>query len=55
MEAHGVRAQDEHFFPSSNRWTNREGELGDPTILKELCGGRSTRLGGSFGVSQILL
>jgi hypothetical protein len=36
---------------SLNRWTNQEGELGDPTILKELCGDRSTRLGGPFGVS----
>jgi hypothetical protein len=30
---------------SLNRWTNREGELGDPTILKELCGDGSTKLG----------
>jgi len=28
-----------------------ESELGDPTILKELCGDGSTRLGGPFGVS----
>jgi hypothetical protein len=34
---HGVEVQDEHFFSSPNQWTNREGELGDPTILKELC------------------
>jgi hypothetical protein len=55
METHGVRAQDQHFFSSVNRWTNQEGEFGDPTILKELCGGGSTRLGGPFGVSQVLL
>jgi hypothetical protein len=55
MEAHGVGAQDEHFFPSPNRWTNQEGELGYPTIFKELCGGGLTRLGGSFGVSRVLL
>jgi hypothetical protein len=55
MEAHGVRVQDEHFFSSLNRWTNREGELGDPTIFKELCGGGSTKLGGPFGVSRVLL
>jgi hypothetical protein len=34
---------------------NREGELGDPTIPKELCGGRSTRLGGPFVVTRDLL
>jgi hypothetical protein len=34
---------------------NRKGELGDPTILKELCGGESTRLGGPFEVSLVLL
>jgi hypothetical protein len=55
MEAHGVGVEDEHFFPSSNRWTNREGELGDPTIPKELCGDESTRLGGPFGVGRVLL
>jgi hypothetical protein len=55
MEAHGIETQDEHFFPSPNRWTNLEGELGYPTIPKELCGGESTRLGGPFGVSRILL
>jgi hypothetical protein len=47
--------QDEHFIPPPNRWTNRKGQLGDPTILEELCGGGSTRLGGSFGVSRVLL
>ncbi len=31
------------------------GELGDPTIPKELCGDGSTRLGGPFGVSRVLL
>jgi hypothetical protein len=53
VEANGVGTQDEHFLPSPNRWTNREGELGDPTILEELCGGGSTRLGGPFGVSRV--
>ncbi len=55
MKAHGDEAQDEHFFPTPNRWTNREGELGDLTIPKELCGGGSTRLGGPFGVGRVLL
>jgi hypothetical protein len=55
VEAHGVRAQDEHCIPTPNGWTNREGELGYPTIPKELCGNGSTRLGGPFGVGQILL
>jgi hypothetical protein len=32
METNGVEAQDEHFLPPPNRWTNREGELGHPTI-----------------------
>jgi hypothetical protein len=35
MEAHGVGAQDEHRILTPNRWTNREGELGDPTIPKD--------------------
>jgi len=43
MEADGVRAQDEHFFPPPNQWTNREGELGHQTIPQELCGGGSTK------------
>ncbi len=55
MEANGVETQNEHFIPSPNRWANQEGELGDPTILKELCGGESIRLGGPFGVSRVLL
>jgi hypothetical protein len=25
-------SQDEHFLPPLNRWINREGELGHPTI-----------------------
>jgi hypothetical protein len=54
MEMHGVEAQDEHLFSSPNRWTNQKGELDDPTILKELCGDISTRLGGPFGVSRVL-
>ncbi len=55
MEAYGVGTQNEHFFSPPNRWTNREGQLGDPTILEELCGGGLTRLGGPFGVSRVLL
>jgi hypothetical protein len=55
MEAHGVGAQDERLFPTPNRWANREGELGHPIILKELCGGESTRLGGPFGLGGVLL
>ncbi len=55
VEANGVGTQDEYFVPSPNRWANRKGQLGDPTIPKELCSGESTRLGGPFGVSRILL
>jgi len=55
VEENGVETQNEHFIPSPNRWANRKGELGDPTIPKELCGGGSTRLGGPFGVGQVLL
>ncbi len=55
MEANGVGAQDEHFISPPNQWTNRKGQLGDPTILEELCGDGSTRLGGPPGVSRILL
>ncbi len=55
MEAHAVEAQDEHLIPTPNGWTNQEGELGDPTIPKELCGSGSTRLGGPFGVGRVLL
>jgi hypothetical protein len=55
VEAHGIGTQDEHFVLTFNGWTNRKGELGYPTILKELCGNGSTRLGGPFRVSQILL
>jgi hypothetical protein len=50
MEANGVGTQDEHFVPSPNWWANRKGQLGDPTIPKELCGSGLTRLGGPFGV-----
>jgi hypothetical protein len=42
VEAHGVGAQDEHRILTPNRWTNQEGELGYPTIPKELCGGGPT-------------
>jgi hypothetical protein len=55
MEANGVEAQDEHFLPPPNRWTNREGELGYPTIPEKLCGDELIRLGGPFGVSRVLL
>jgi hypothetical protein len=55
MEAHGVRVQDEHIFFTPSGWTNRKGELGYPTIPKELCGGELTRLGGPFGVGRVLL
>jgi len=55
MKAHGVKAQNEHILSTPNRWTNREGEFGHPTILKELCGGGLTRLGEPFGVGRILL
>ncbi len=50
VEVHGVEAQDEHLILTLNIWTNRESEVGYPTILKELCGDRSIRLGGPFGV-----
>jgi hypothetical protein len=55
VEANGVGTQNEHFILSLNRWTNGEGELDDPIIPKELCGGGTTRLGGPFGVSRVLL
>jgi hypothetical protein len=55
MEAHGVGAQDEHLFSTLNRWANQEGEFDYPTIPKELSGSGSTKLGGPFGVSRVLL
>jgi hypothetical protein len=55
VEVHGVRVQDEHRILTPNGWTNRESELGYPTIPKELCGGRSTRLVGPFGIGRIFL
>jgi hypothetical protein len=55
MEVHGVEAQDEHFILTLNGWTNRENELGYPTIPKELCGNGSTKSGGPFGVGRVLL
>jgi hypothetical protein len=55
VEAHGVRVQNEHLILTPNRWTNWKSELGYPTILKELCGGEPTRLGGPFGVGRVLL
>jgi hypothetical protein len=51
----GVGAQDEHLIPTPNGWTNQEGELGYPIIPKELCGDKSTRLGGPFRVGRISL
>jgi len=48
VEAHGVRAEDEHLILTPNGWTNRESELNYPTIPKELCDDESTRLGGPF-------
>ncbi len=55
MEAHGVGIQDEHLIPTPNGWANREGEFSYPKILKELCGNRSTRFGGPFGIARVLL
>jgi len=55
MEANGVGAQDKHFLPPPNRWTNQEGEFGYPTIFEELCGGGSTRFGRPLGISRVLL
>jgi hypothetical protein len=55
VETHGVETQDEHLIPTPNGWTNQDSELGYLTIPKELCGGKSTRLGGPFGVGRILL
>jgi hypothetical protein len=55
VEVNGVEVQDEHLIPTPNGWTYQEDELGYPTILKELCGGGSTRLGGPFGVGRVLL
>jgi hypothetical protein len=55
MKENGVGAQDEHFLKPPNRWANREGELSDPTIPKELCGGRLTKLGGPLRISRVLL
>jgi len=52
VEAYGVETQDEYFVPPPNRWTTREGELGDPTILEELCGDESIRLGGPLELDE---
>jgi hypothetical protein len=51
----GLELKMSTLFRPPNRWANRKGQLGDPTIPKELCGGGSTRLGGPFGVSRVLL
>ncbi len=53
MEAHGVGAQDEHFIPTPNRWTNQKSELGYSTIPKDLCGDESTRLGDHFELAEL--
>jgi hypothetical protein len=50
MQAHGVKTQDEHLNLTPNGWANQEGELGYPTIFKELCGNKSIGLGGPLGV-----
>jgi len=55
VETHGVEAQYEHLIPTPNRWTNRESELGHLTIIKEICGDRSTRLSRPFIVGRVLL
>ncbi len=55
MEAHGVKALDEHLILTPNKWSNSESELGYPTILEELFGNGSIRLGGSFEVERFLL
>jgi hypothetical protein len=55
VEVHWVGGQNEHCIPTLNELTNQENELGYPTISKELCGDRSIRLGGPFGVGRILL
>jgi hypothetical protein len=55
VEAHGVEAQDEHLIPTLNIWVTPKSELGYPTSLKELCGSKLTKLGGSLGVDQIFL
>jgi len=55
VEAHGVSSQDEHLIPTPNGWRNQENELSYPTILEELSGDESIKLGGPFGVGRILL
>jgi hypothetical protein len=55
VEAHGVKVQNEHFIATLNKWIDIENELGYLTIPKELCANKPTRLGGPFGVDQILL
>jgi len=37
VEVHGVGTQNEHLILTPNKWTNRDNELGYPTIPKELC------------------
>jgi hypothetical protein len=55
VEAHGVKAQYEHFILTLNIWVTPKNELGYPTILNELYGSKLTRLGGSLGVDQVFL
>ncbi len=55
MEAHAIEAQDGHFIPTPNIWVTQKAELSYPTILKELCGSKSIKLGASFRVGQVLL
>jgi hypothetical protein len=43
------------FILTPNGWANQKGEFGYPTILKELCGSKSTGLGGPIGIGRILL
>jgi hypothetical protein len=55
VEAHGVETQNEHLIPTPNKSVTQKVELGYLTNFKELCGRRSTRLGGSFGIGRVLL
>jgi hypothetical protein len=54
VEVHGVEIQDGHFILTPNKWTNRNSELGYPTIPKELCDNILTKLGGPFGVGRVV-
>jgi hypothetical protein len=52
---HEIETQDEHLILTPNKWVTQKGELNYLIILKELCGSKSTKLGGSLEVGQILL